>query len=786
MSLFLLSSNLPIFMGIFIVLFKRTRCSFNSRDAFLLAIATLGAVVVVITEVLSLFHRLDRRTLGLSWIIVFLISVLILLFLIRRRFFTRFLAFSNQLKLTRSWPEFSRFEILVWTLIGIQIFTLGVVAYLYAPFHYDSMTYHLARVMHWVQNHTVAHYATNIDRQVQMPPFAEFILLHMQILDKSDRFVNLVQWFAMLGSVIGVTNIAAKLGANRVQQSLSGLLCAFIPMGILQSTSTQNDYVASLAIIIFVSCLLSLLMNPTSKLFAGGVALAFGLALLTKGTVYVYTSAIAIVLLGYFIYCFRVRAIRTVTAILVFALFLNAGHYLRNYSLYRSPLGPSSAYANDIFTPGVLLSNSIRNLAMHVPMKTGVEAIDLADLYLMSWLRLIHQLSGLSPTDGRTSFSTAQDVFKPDHASNQYHQDYGGNPLHMLLLVAAIGTALFNPFFWRHFRYLWLVVLSLFLSFLLFSLYLKWQIWGSRLQLPLFVLGSGIIPLILFRSRKPAILAIPILVALFGFNWTFNNISRPVSLSALYDMYLRPAGYFLDTEIYQNYDAMTQKIVEAECRTVGLAIGLDSWEYPIWMLFKEYDYAVRLEHIHVTNATANLQPVDFNPCAIISEGTNPILDNQYIFYSFANYNLYIDANLVLEPSKENPAGFNVSPDLAVVLGRGWYDFETANGVRWMEGKGVLWIYTNTKTKAKISFRPFIMHKDNGFGTEGKLEAKGRGSAESYRIIVSNDRISTIDVKLKPGFNPVVLTLEGGDFIPGQGETRSLGIAFYTIDINKIP
>ena len=42
------------------------------------------------------------------------------------------------------------------------------------PNNWDSMTYHLTRVEHWMQRQTVIHYATNNVRQVSQPPLAEY------------------------------------------------------------------------------------------------------------------------------------------------------------------------------------------------------------------------------------------------------------------------------------------------------------------------------------------------------------------------------------------------------------------------------------------------------------------------------------------------------------------------------------------------------------------------------------------------------------------------------------
>lgn len=162
------------------------------------------------------------------------------------------------------------------------------------------MIYHLTRVVHWQQNHSVAHFATNIDRQIQMPPFAEFLLANLQILLNNDRYSNFVQWFAMIICIIGVSNIAEKLGATTIQQYIASLFCAFIPMGILQSTSTQNDYVLAACLICFVSFGVSLMCGHINRIWIIGMGLALGLSLLTKGTAYVFAFPFCI-LFGFYI-----------------------------------------------------------------------------------------------------------------------------------------------------------------------------------------------------------------------------------------------------------------------------------------------------------------------------------------------------------------------------------------------------------------------------------------------------------------------------------------------------
>src|SRR5262249_49079834 len=151
----------------------------------------------------------------------------------------------------------------------------------------DSMTYHLARVAHWAQNRSVAWYPAHVLRQLHPPPWAEFAVLHLFVLAGGDRLANLVPWISIVGSVIATSLVARPLGAPPRGQILAAFVCATIPMGVLQASTTQNDYAASLWLVCLVHFLLALDSCP-GVLASAGAGASLGLALSTKGTAYVF------------------------------------------------------------------------------------------------------------------------------------------------------------------------------------------------------------------------------------------------------------------------------------------------------------------------------------------------------------------------------------------------------------------------------------------------------------------------------------------------------------------
>ena len=616
----------------------------SGRDAFLLASTSLGVFIVASIEILSLFHRLEYAVLIAAWTLFFLFMLGLLLLRLARLPHQTFRLRAIFDKVSIPGLKCSPVLVLLIGFILFQLVTLAMVAYQYPPNNWDSFTYHLPRVMHWEQNHSVADYPTQITRQVQMPPFAEFILLTLELFTYRDTYFNLSQWYALVVTIVAVTTITTRLGGSRIQQASAGVLCAALPIAIVQSTATTNDLVTAAGVTSLAAFLLALYQQPVAKRFIWGAGAALGLSLLTKGTAYLYALPLALL---FMLFIFIKRPKKNVIAqgvvILVIAFSLNAGHYIRNLRLYGSPLGPTEHLSNEIFSLPVLVSNAIRNTALHVPYYTGNPVVDRVGKAMIGWLRLLHQFTGLSSTEPRTTLSNTPAAFAPFDPRYFFDEDYTGNFLHLLLILTSLAILIFGYYRGKEQRILVYFLAGLFtLMFILFSLYLKWEPWGSRLQLPMFALWCSLIPIVIMPPHPRFLLMLPLFAAVLGLFWTFNNRTRPIT--ATQPLYLdRLKDYTIRVpEYYESFSQMADLLSSSRCTQLGLVYSEDTWEYPVWVFLKARDHPTRIEHVNVMNASKIYADPTFNPCSILS--VNPIraLEAKYKVFNIPNFTLYID------------------------------------------------------------------------------------------------------------------------------------------------
>ena len=175
------------------------------------------------------------------------------------------------------------------SLLFIVLTATAVTALSSVPNNWDSMTYHLPRIEHWLQNRSLEFYPTSIIRQLERNILAEKLILVFRSVSGAYPVANMVQWLSFCGCILVVGSIARELGGSRSAQYLSSVMMSMLPMAILQSSSTQVDLVAAFFGVASVYFLLRVRVGRPYFLLYSAV-LAAALAWHAKGTAAVYLS----------------------------------------------------------------------------------------------------------------------------------------------------------------------------------------------------------------------------------------------------------------------------------------------------------------------------------------------------------------------------------------------------------------------------------------------------------------------------------------------------------------
>ncbi len=580
------------------------------REVYLLTSLSWGSILILITELLSLFKALTFFWITTAWFIAGVFLFIPCLFYLKKDWDS--FSFKNTKLLFDPFSDLSLPYKAALTGIAFILGITFLTALISPPNTWDAMTYHLSRVMHWIQNRSLAYYSTNSLRQLYLQPGAEYFILHLRLLGGNDRFVNLVQWLSMFGSLIGVSLIAKALGAGLKGQILSLVICGTIPMGILQSSSTQNDYTAAFWMVCFIYMFLRLIQSR-NKLLVYSLGVSLGLALLTKATAYIYLLPFLLWLGIVSIVRFREKAWWLGLIVVFISLFINSGYFLRNYKLFNKPLvSAHKTVMNQAYSPADFLSNSLKNLALHL----GIPDRKI-NSYLGSKVSAVSSLLGVDVNDPSLNFEGRKFYIPP----MDFHEDNTGNPIHLIL-------ALLIPFFWvvnprlRRNVYYSGYLISLISAFSLFCFFLQWQPWHSRLQLPLFVMGAPLIALMLEKAWSSKVsLAVCYFLLIFSLPYLLFNKSRPVLplKNSIFNK-SRVYQYFVNFPYLQRpYQAAVDLISKQGEREIGLISKEDNWEYPFWVLFKQKGRPFEIEHMNVKNVSKKLS-LSFQPDAIIYIG----------------------------------------------------------------------------------------------------------------------------------------------------------------------
>ena len=525
------------------------------------------------TELLSQFNAITDSAIGFLWIAVTALTLTgVVLLTVRHD--SKPLLIAQWQTLTDGGRHTRPFLLMI---AGVLSITLAL-ALAYPPNNWDSMTYHMARVAEWIQHGNIDFYPTAIDRQNYQPPLAEFAILHLQILSTSDRFANLIQWYSFCLVIILTTLIANEFQLSLEAQALSGVIAATLPMAILQSTGTQNDLFITAFCLSFTYYLLRFVRIQTlsDAIFC---TMGLGLALLTKGTAYLYCCALGLTIGGAAIVSAdpskRSSLFRNLALIALTALVLNAGHLSRNFALYGHPLSTAGDYKNEEISMTVVLSNILRNGALH--LETPFHKMDSYSF------RVVGRLLGDHLNNPKTTMSSTTETREP------FHEDYAGNVVHFMLIA---GTLLALPFVRIvNRRTIYSYTGALLFAALLYCSILKWQPWASRLQTPLFMLSAPLIAALCERlcsCYRQVVVGLALMLFASSIPFLILNKTRPfapLTEGAMISQDDRVRSYFINHgEIYADYQAAAKIILASGAEEVGLCLQYDDYEYPLWVL----------------------------------------------------------------------------------------------------------------------------------------------------------------------------------------------------------
>jgi hypothetical protein len=574
----------------------------------------LGLTTAAITESLSLIHSLTPQGVFLSWLMASGLPAAVLL---RQRG----PLFPEPPTAPAPGGKIRPAIVLLASILGGTL----LIALLSPPNNWDSMTYHMSRVMEWSQNRSLEFYPTQDPRQLWMAPFAEYAILHLRLLLGNDGLANLVQWLASVTAAVGASLIAHRFGAGYRTQLLAALLCASVPMGILQASTTQSDYVAAC----WAVCCVYFLLRKTDDTippFLTDIAagLSLGLAVLTKPSVILFLLPFLVWRLVASVRQHGLLGAAVVSLLIsAAAVPLWIGHFSRNQALYGNFTGPESfldggrrpySLANAEVSLPIFLSNVVRNVTLEVATPSAT-----LNAWLDTAVRGMHRWLGLSVEDPRSTWTGARfgiGTLRP-------HEDYAANTLHTILfglsLIVCLAAAARRKNRSGNLSY----GIALLTGFLLYCFVLRWSPWQGRLHLPLFALAApfAAVAISSFVERGPVQQLLVLALGVSSIPYLLMNEARPLVGSRSLLRQARTETLFNNNpDLRDSYERVTQFLLRSHCRDIGLNLGGDGWDYPFWTLLEEGSpERLRVRDIGVNNETGKLPPpVRFSPCAVVT------------------------------------------------------------------------------------------------------------------------------------------------------------------------
>lgn len=593
--------------------------------AYIYSMITNSLSVFVVTELLSLVNGLNTWSLSLFYI--FSILFFCYYFYSNRINIYSYFYCIKELFFTNKWLLF----------LLIIIVPLFILALFVKPNNWDSMTYHLPRIMHWIQNGNVDYFPTQNIRQIFHQPLAEYCLLHIRLLSWDDSLLNMLQFLFFIGLSMVVYQIVWDKLKTKSHIFLVLTLVFTTPIFVFEATTTQNDLVAGFFFITLIYFLNKFDFKKHNGIYLVSISLA--LAFLTKASmlIFAFPFLIEFAYRSYLNYKFQLIS-KFGLAILMCILFV-LPYFYRNYSLTNHLMGDpeiEQLMKNDHLTISNGVVNAIRNIAMNcsLPIESYNSKIDI----VVQKCQLV--FAG--------KIDKKENTFGPRFRSLfQMQEDVIPQTLLLYLFFCAILIFLIKKELRITKNVIFLANIGI--SFFVFSFIFKWQPWGVRLLVPIYLLMI-IFCFNIFQSLKSKwLMILSIFLVVSSLTYVFLNENKSINNPSLKNGN-HFEGYFLFSNRIkafseQEFVPIKNLLMKHKVEKVGLDLTNDSWEYPLWAFedvnrfhFYYINYKAYLNKLSKNKRRANFDAIISN-----SERNDHYFDKDQIKDSLKTklYKLYI-------------------------------------------------------------------------------------------------------------------------------------------------
>ena len=589
-------------------------------DALAKAILAFELLLLIITNILSVFAAINSYTIFFSWLLV-LFAVMVLYG--KKKGSQE--KISNRDQRDRSLNSLflhNKLCLIMLLILIILSLILLIGALFTVPYNYDSMSYHLARIGYWMDHGSVAHYVSNIDRQIYSPVLAEYNLLHMMLLSGSDTFVNLLQYLSMFAAAFFIYQSTRRLGTDRTFSLFGVFVFMLMPLTISQSITTQNDLFVVVFFAIFVYELIAVVKWDTLILDKEQRKVIILLSL-TVAFAYLAKTSVCASMLMFMPWLLIVRLCKkdkftslaksVGMAVLGIGLpisetlvrtYLSSGSFMTDtaggnimvatknvsYILVNILKNYSLLITQHICRP---LNGFVYRIAIHTGQRLGVEVNNEAIAF--HGFDFLHHMN------------MGEDMYSHDKTPSAfaaYLAFLGG----ILLLVLLFKLFLKRKTIEKDIKKQWSLSLgfaiSAWLSFGFIMALLRWQPWGTRLMYPALavtvVMSANLLWIFLKDAKKGIqggilLLFMCLCVALAVPSLTYNMVQAENYLKN--GCKNRISYYFVYNHRQTSYEVLIERAKAEGVADIGLLISGDGYDYPLWLMFHEAYPQGKLRHI---------------------------------------------------------------------------------------------------------------------------------------------------------------------------------------------